>query len=120
MSAATIRSPLRSMRPTISPISPRSTASGLAITNVRFMAGETKGRCERGSASGRAAATDLRRRNAESQLQVRTSRTDDVERSGDKDRILRLGEATSSINSAADVRLLDDVRAERPRCRRDL
>ena len=37
--AATSRRPLRSRRPMISPVSPRSTASGLQITRVRVMAG---------------------------------------------------------------------------------
>src|SRR5947209_13804626 len=35
--AATMRSPLRSMRPTISPTRPRSTASGLQMKRVRSL-----------------------------------------------------------------------------------
>ena len=52
-SAATRDRPLRSRRATISPISPRCTASGLAITKVRFMAANNTwaasaaGRCGR-------------------------------------------------------------------------
>ena len=79
-SPATRRRPLRSSRPRISPTRPRSTASGLQMTRVRFMAGS--------EASRGGALREQRPRCA-----------DEVERTGDQHEVVTAGKRRGRVRA---------------------
>src|SRR4051812_28614786 len=89
-SAATSVSPLASRRPTISPTSRRSTASGLAMTKVRsFMLRRLFG------------------------AHVGSGLTHHIERASDEDGVVVAGHRDRAVDGQLDVGFEDDVDTER-------